>query len=571
MDLSLSGLASGFDWKSVVDQLVEVERAPSQRLLRDQNLLNQRNSAYTNVKSQLTALQSRIAALKNPSLFDSRAVKTSDASVASATVSTGAAQGSYIFKITQLATSSRKLGSGNVASPLSPDGDPASVTLSSAGFPVSITAGTFTVNGKQVSVATTDTLESVFTKISSATGGDVTAEYDAAEDKIRLTGSGTIVLGSGTDTSNFLQAARLMNNNTNTVSSSLALGSVRLGATLNAANFGTAVNDGGAGAGKFKINGVEIGFNASTDTVSGVLNRINNSEAGVTATYDSVNDRFQLVSKATGDIGIALEDVTGNFLAAAGLNTDAATNLERGKDLTYTVNGGDELRSRSNTITEASSGIAGLSITALKENASVTVTASTDTAAIKGAIQNFIEAYNKVQSVIDSQTASSTDANGVVTAGVLSGESDIEEIASRLRSSVFAALPDTAGTIKRLADLGIVSNGNDNSLKLEDSAVLDSALSTSLDTVKNLFSSESAGLATKLDGYMTKIIGEKGTLVDHQDRLTKQASDIDKQILDMERLVQANKERMTASFVSMETAQAKINQQLQYLLKNFSS
>ena len=89
---------------------------------------------------------------------------------------------------------------------------------------------------------------------------------------------------------------------------------------LSLANFATAVSDGGSGAGEFKINGVSISFNSSTDSVSDVLNRINASAAGVTASFDSVNDRFLLTSKATGDMDIAMEDVTGNFLSATGLS-----------------------------------------------------------------------------------------------------------------------------------------------------------------------------------------------------------------------------------------------------------
>ena len=69
----------------------------------------------------------------------------------------------------------------------------------------------------------------------------------------------------------------------------------------------------------------------------GVIKRINDSQAGVSASYDSANDRFLLTNKATGDLGMALEDVTGNFLAATGLSSGTLT---RGNDLLYTVNGG---------------------------------------------------------------------------------------------------------------------------------------------------------------------------------------------------------------------------------------
>ena len=53
---------------------------------------------------------------------------------------------------------------------------------------------------------------------------------------------------------------------------------------------------------------------------------------GVTASYDSINDRMVLANRTTGDIGIAMEDVSGNFLAATGVT---AGTLERGKNLLY--------------------------------------------------------------------------------------------------------------------------------------------------------------------------------------------------------------------------------------------
>jgi hypothetical protein len=37
--------------------------------------------------------------------------------------------------------------------------------------------------------------------------------------------------------------------------------------------------------------------------------------------YDRITDRFTLTNKVTGNLGVAMEDVTGNFLAAAGLTT----------------------------------------------------------------------------------------------------------------------------------------------------------------------------------------------------------------------------------------------------------
>lgn len=568
MDLGLSGLASGLDWRTLVDQLAEVERSPQKTLRTEQTGINQRNNAYSSIKTQLGVLNNRIASLKDPTFFDNRLSSVSDSTVASSSVVTGAAVGQYAFTISQMATTARQYGAANAGGALSATNDVNGVTLSSAGFSTAVTAGVITVNGKQVTLATTDTLQGVFDKISSATGGTVTGSYDASTDKISLqSSSGEVVLGSATDTSNFLTVARLNNNGTNSVSSSAAVGGIKLTGPLSSANFGTAITDGGSGSGAFKINGVTINFNTSTDSLTNVLDRINSSAAGVTASFDSVNDRLVIANKVTGDMGIAMEDVTGNFLTASGLSSGT---LERGKNLIYKVNNGPDLVSQSNTITSSSSGLTGVTLTALKTG-SVTLSVTTDTSKIKTAITDFISEYNRAQSLIDTQTASTTDAKGKVTAGVLANESLADDIASKLRNGTNSVVSGLSGLFKRLDDIGIKSNGNDNSITLSDSTALDSALNNNLADLKSLFTDSTNGIATRLSSLMDKTIGDSGSLVTKQDNLTKQSSGIDTQVTDMERLVQSNRQRMIDSFVNMETAQSNIKQQLSYLTKNFGA
>lgn len=566
MDLSVSGLASGFDWKSLVSQIADVDRAPERSLLSDQNTLQQRNNAFGSMVTQLGVFRNAVTALKSPDLFNVRSATLTDDTAASASAATGAIQGSFTFNFTQLATASKLTGSAGVGRALSTTNNVSGLVLGDAGFASAISAGNITVNGRQVAVATTDTLQQVFDKISAATGGVVTGSYNAATDKISLTSSGgEIVLGSAADSSNFLQVARLNNNGSGTITSAAELGSVRLASALSAANFATAISDGGAGAGKFKVNGVEITFSAS-DKVSDVVKRINDSAAGVNASFDAVNDRFTLINKTTGDLGVGLEDVTGNFLAASGLSTGV---LQRGKSLIYTVNGGGPLTSQSNTITDASSGLTGLTVTALKEGGTTTVSVGADTSRIKTAITNFITEYNGVQSLIDSQTASSTDAKGKVTAGILASDSDANSVASQLRTLVYSQASGLSGVLKHLESLGIVTNSTDNSVKLDDSAKLDSALANNLGDVAALFSSSTDGIAVKLDAYLEKTIGEGGSLLTRQTNLTKQSTDIDAQIVLLEKNVQVHSDQLTAQFVAMETAQAQITQQLQYLSRSF--
>lgn len=569
-NLGVSGLASGFDWKSLISQLADVDRAPQRVLQTDQNKLNQQNNAYAGIQTELTVLQSRIDALQSTDLYQARQASVSDTTSVQVSASAGTGVGNYSFNVTQLATTAQISSTSSVAKALNATNDVSGLTLSSAGFSQPVTAGNITVNGKRVSIATTDSLKDVFDRISTATGGAVTGAYDSSTDKMTLSSSSEIILGSSADTSNFLQLSRLSNDGTGTVASASTLGGIRLSASLASANFGTTVTDGGSGAGAFKINGVSISYSATADSVQAVLNKINNSGAGVTASYNSSTGKFQLANQTTGDIGVALEDVTGNFLAASGLSGGTLTH---GKDLKYQLNGaGPILSSHSNTITADSSGITGLVVTALKEGSTFSVGVSVDTAKIKTAIQSFVTQYNQVQNLIDRSTTSSTDKTGKVTASLLSGDATATELARKLRSMVGARVG--TGTIKGLADLGIDTSGDNNLLTTPNAVALDAALSSNLNGVQQLFTDSTHGIANKFDDYLKGTIGDGadivGTLVDWQSRISKQATGITTQIADLEKQVVANSDRLTQSFLAMETAQANINQQLAYLQKTFA-
>ena len=226
--------------------------------------------------------------------------------------------------------------------------------------------------------------------------------------------------------------------------------------------------------------------------------------------------------------------------------------------------------SQTNTITETSSGITGLSVTALATGTS-TITVGSDTATIKTAINDFVAEYNKVQSIIDAQTASTTDSKGKVTAGILANEGDADDIGTRLRRAVTGEVAGLTAVMNQLEDMGIISNGSDNSIKLDAETKLDKALAENLTTVKSLFADTTNGLAVKLDAYLESVIGDDGSLVTRQSNNTKQSAAIDVQIADLERIVLSNRERMLQSFIAMETAQSNANQQLSFLQQRFGT
>ena len=649
MDLNVSGLVSGFDWKSMVDQLSNVERAPQRRMRIEQHTINRKNNSLTTLKNELTTLKDKAKTLQDTDLYDSRTV-TSSASHLTANAAAATSTGDYKFEIYQMATAAKQLGDTDVGAAAS-----TSAALSAAGFGISITAGTVTVQGKQVTVDTDDSLTTTLSAIKTAVGGSF--DYSISGDKVTLTDSSNIVLGSAADTSNFLQALRLTANGTSSVTSSDKVGGIDLSETMENANFTTGV---GTASGEFSINGTAITY-SSSDTLTDILDSINNSEAGVYANYDPVNDRFLLTNKSEGDIGITLSDTSGDFLEKTELLAANDGALSRGNNLLYKVNDTGPLVSRGNTIDQNSSGIQGLAVTATQASGAArissvdtsgesvttedshgystgdavtlyspgtlpgglatgttyyvnvtannsfslhttqsnaesgtnavdltsaqsgdvyflnsspvtaTVAVQSDTKKIKDSIANLVSTLNKVQSLIASQTASSTDADGKVTLGILAGESLVTEISRDLREKTVDDVTGITSTIKRLESIGYSTGGYTNQISLSDSSELDSALRDNLGQVKTLFTLATYGIANNIYTYLDNVLDDEGSLATTQENMTDQAKDIDKQIADHERRVKSNREALIRSFVAMEEAQSKINQQMSYLASRFKT
>jgi flagellar hook-associated protein 2 len=487
----------------------------------------------------------------------------SDDTVATASTSASGLVGTYNLQVTQLATTSSWQGSDDVGSALHSGNDVSALTLSAAAFRTAITAGTITVNNQQITIATSDSLGDVLDAIKDAIGGSATASYDATNDKITIDGDGSVVvLGSAKDTSNFLQIAELKNNGTDTVTSTNKLGRLQTSAVLSSGNFETAFS---TSSGSFKINGVSVTYDSSTDTLNDIIDRINNASAGVLASYDAINDRLQLTNDTTGDLGMSLSDVSGNFLAASGLLSGSLT---RGNNMEFSINSGGTISSNGNTVNESITGIEGLQITALKTG-STTLTVDNDRTAISESINDLITQYNKVQTFLSTHTGTQLSADGSASSGILSTETDIRGIVGALRSNVTATVSTLAAGLNELGDLGVSTSGYSNSLTLSDSSALDDAILNNLAQVKQLFQDSNEGLAVKLLSYVDTLVDDEGAIADKISNLSSRSDDIDDQIERQERLVQARRQSMVDSFVAMESAQQQVNQQMQFLQSKF--
>lgn len=274
---------------------------------------------------------------------------------------------------------------------------------------------------------------------------------------------------------------------------------------------------------------VDISYTTS-DTLTSLAAKINEAGSDVVASVMRSGGKEQLMlrSKTTGeDAAFTITDPN-----AADPDTDPAplgfTNSQNAQNAKITING---VAQESNT--DVFDGVLpGLKITVnqvteLGKDARVSVTA--DKAATKKNIQDFIDAFNALNDLLNKTTKGMRDDSGkqIVAAeddpsGIFQGDAATVSLQSSLRSLLSGTAGNATGTFKRLADIGI--EYKDGSLQITKSDKLDKALD-SPDALKSLFAAKASGdgsgggLAVSIKKFTDQLLAYDGTLNSKADSL----------------------------------------------------
>ena len=200
---------------------------------------------------------------------------------------------------------------------------------------VSVGTGTFEVNGVQISVAASDSIDSVLTKINASAAG-VTATFDTASEGLVLTqdtpgSTATVVVGN--DTSGFLAATKLDSAIVQAGTDDermLALGSVAAFA--------------GITSGSFSINGVNLTVDVLADSLNDVIARIDAADAGANAEFDDAQRKFSIQSLTPSTL--TLSDGTSGLFTALGVQPGTYAPSEEQVSSTVKFRDGRKLRRR---------------------------------------------------------------------------------------------------------------------------------------------------------------------------------------------------------------------------------
>ncbi len=349
------GLFSGIDTGALIEQLLSLQARP--QIFAQQRIVNlqTQQASYLDINARLNTLKSSASIFRTGNIFQGKNAVSNNESVLTASASLGAASGSYNFIVDRLVSTQQMLSRGFADPDTSAigldsltfegaearlDRDTALADLNNGG---GITRGKITVNGTEVDLSRSGTVQEVLDAISSVAG--VTATV--SNDRFVLSGVTSISedAGAGVLASLGLDGTIDTGTNTLTGSSVYSLNSFTALSTLNDGR-GVSIRDAfGAGVSDFTISigggaavGVRIGeiqevqvidgenqtvtVEGAVSSLGGVIDRINTalSDAGypeVTASIDTT----------TG--GITINDTSGRTidvaeLTIAGVHTTAA-------------------------------------------------------------------------------------------------------------------------------------------------------------------------------------------------------------------------------------------------------
>lgn len=316
-----------------------------------------------------------------------------------------------------------------------------------------------------------------------------------------------------------------------------------------------------------------ITIDTSNNTLTGLKEAINSSGAAVTAS---------IVQVAAGDYRLLIQSKhpgTANAFTLSGSLTDPGgplsdtAEVQAARDAVFFVNTLKITRS-SNTISDV---IPGITLTLRKGSStpngmldpsdpSATLTVSSDTAAIQGTVQKFVDAYNEVAKLINGQLKLDPATQKQ---GALAGDPVLRGVFHRLRTTLSTPSGQET-TFAYLSDIGIRFE-KDGTLTVNSSALVGALESDPL-AVSRLFLSSAHGLGKRIPDMVDEFIGAvRGALTSRHNGLTASVTNIDKKIAREEERIAALEKRLLEQFTSLERLLSQLNAQGQFLSRQLAA
>jgi flagellar hook-associated protein 2 len=334
---------------------------------------------------------------------------------------------------------------------------------------------------------------------------------------------------------------------------------------------------------------ISVAANATAADVATQINALDSSPVYAAAITDPTTGQQRLVlsSRKTGQSGDFSVDSTG---MAANQLTEDPVYSRTGTVLNalYKVDGAaTDTSSETNVLDNA---IPGLRLTlkgVTSSAATVTTTsANIDQSGIQTKVQNFVNAYNAVVDLANSDMSQQRVVNPQSTSdaaqGALYGDLGLQSMVLQLHDQVTSTLSGL-GKLGSLADIGVgvpaggASADDAKSGKLQDltldSTKLTSALNNDWTQVRSLFTGvgTNKGFSGLISDYVNTQAGPTGLMTQQQTADGSSLKDLQSQIDDRNQQLTLEQQRLTAQFSAMETALQNSQTQQAWLTSQIAS
>ena len=307
---------------------------------------------------------------------------------------------------------------------------------------------------------------------------------------------------------------------------------------------------------------VNISIDSSNNTLTGIRDAINNANAGVSASIinDGTNNRLILSSETSGAIGAVSLSSTDAGLGALATGMTTATAAQ---DAKFTVDG-IAIQKSSNAVTDA---IQGVTLNLAKIGTSQ-VSVATDTASITANIQQFVSAYNSLQSSIKSNTSYDATNNN---ASVLTGDSTTRFIQQTIHNIFNTAVSGAPSGQSHLTDIGI-SFQKDGTLAV-DATKLSAALANPSINVANIFAKSGSvtGYASQIDTAIGNMLGSGGLLTSRTDGLNTTIKSMESRKTALSARLATMQKTYLAQFNALDSTISSLNSTSTFLTQSLAS
>lgn len=476
-NVSISGLSSGLDWKTLLQQLMQLERQPIFNLQKKQQTYQNKLTVVQNISSQISSFKSNVESLNDNDVLLARNATVNDTSILTATAKSSANEGTHQIKILQLATSHKMANQGWA------DRNTSSIGTGTFAFKVgSGSTHTITID------TTNNTLDGLKDAINQENAG-VTATIlndGTATNPYRLvitsdetgTENEITIVTNDTDldfANNIIEDATA--NSGNTYAGTPTSSGTYTG-TDNKTYLIEITTAGDVGTAQFKVS-EDGGVTWGADDTYG-------TSTSATAIWDEIN---------SSDQGVEIAFSSGTFAAGDRFYIDVFNpELQEAQDASLMIDNVYMTKS-SNTVTDAIEGVT-LNLQAADSTKTVDLTITNDIDSVSASIKEFVTQYNTVMQNIQDQFTYNADLKK---AGLLMGDNTLLNMQSKLRSIISSQNNLLTGDYKTLSQIGIKSDRT--GLLVVDDSKLTDALTNDFEGISELFLATGSTTSDKISYF----------------------------------------------------------------------